>query len=64
MITKPKTLLDQLRDMSLNVEMEVKSRVFKSHAIRQAVSKLRKEGYDFIVTERGCIDCCKVTRIK
>ena len=64
MITKTKTLLDQLREMPLDVETEVKARVYKTHIIRQAVSDLRKEGYDFIVTEKGCIDSCKVTRIR
>lgn len=64
MFTRPKTLLDQLREMALNVETEVKTKVFKVQTIRQAVSDLRKEGYDFIVTEKGCIDCCRVTRIK
>lgn len=64
MITKPKTLIDQLREMTLNVETEVKNKVFKTHIIRQAVSKLRSEGYDYIVTEKGCIDSCKVTRIR
>lgn len=64
MFTRPKTLLDQLREMALNVETEVKTKVFKVHTIRQAVSNLRKEGYDFIVTEKGCIDSCKVTRLR
>lgn len=64
MIERPKTLLDQLREMTLNVETEVKSRIFKVSSIRQAVTDLRKEGYDFIVTEKGCIDSCKVTRIR
>lgn len=64
MFTRPKTLLDQLREMTLNVETEVKTKVFKVQTIRQAVSDLRKEGYDFIVTEKGCIDSCKVTRLK
>ena len=50
--------------MALNVETEVKAKVFKTNVIRQAVSDLRKEGYDYIVTEKGCIDSCKVTRIR
>ena len=63
MITKPKTLLDQLREMKLNVEEVVMSETFKPGIIRGAVSVLRKEGYDFSVTEKGCINCCKVTKI-
>lgn len=62
MITKPKTLLDQLREMEPNVEEVVMSETFKPGIIRGAVSVLRKEGFDFIVTEKGCHNCCKVTR--
>lgn len=61
---KPKNLKEQLKEMKLNEEVEVKSRVFKVPSIRVAVTALRKEGYEFIVTERGCVDCCKVTRVK
>ena len=61
---KPKNLKEQLKEMKLNEEVEVKNRVFKVPSIRVAVTALRKEGYDFIVTERGCVDCCKVTRVK
>lgn len=50
--------------MKLNEEVEVKTKVFKTTSIRVAVTDLRKEGYDFIVTEKGCIDSCKVTRIR
>lgn len=50
--------------MSLSVETEVKSRIFKTQTIRQAVSKLRREGYDFVVTEKDVVDGCKVTRIQ
>ena len=64
MFTKPKTLRDQLISMRLNEEVEVKSKTFKVTTIRVAVTDLRKEGYDYIVTEKGCIDSCKVTRIR
>lgn len=64
MITKPKTLLEQMKELELNLETVVKSSVYKPGIIRQAATDLRKQGYDFIVTERGCIDCCKVTRIR
>lgn len=50
--------------MKLNESVEVKAKTFKVPTIRVAVTKLRKLGYDFIVTEQGYIDGCKVTRIK
>jgi len=50
--------------MKIGEMVEVKNRTYKVPSIRVAVTKLRKEGYDFIVTEQGCIDCCKVTRVK
>ena len=64
MFTKPKTLTQQLMDMELFVETEVKSKVFKTSSIRLAVTALRKLGYEFIVTEKGIIDGCRITRIR
>jgi hypothetical protein len=64
MFTKPKSLKEQLLAMKIGEMVEVKNRTYKVPSIRVAVTKLRKEGYDFIVTEQGCIDCCKVTRVK
>ena len=64
MFTKPKTLTQQLMDMELFVETEVKSKVFKTSSIRVAVTALRKLGYEFIVTEKGIIDGCRITRIR
>ena len=64
MLTKPKSLSEQLISMKLNEEVEVKSRTFKVTSIRVVVTELRKQGFDFIVTEKGCVDSCKVTRIR
>lgn len=64
MFTKPKTLKDQLLSLRIGETVEVKSRTFKVTTIRVAVTRLRKKGYDFIVTEQGCIDSCKITRTK
>lgn len=50
--------------MELFVETEVKSKVFKTASIRVAVTALRKLGYEFIVTEKGIIDGCRITRIR
>jgi hypothetical protein len=64
MFTKPKTLIQQLMEMELWTEAEIKSRVFKTSSVRVAVTKLRKQGYDFLVTEKGIYDGCKVTRTR
>ena len=64
MFTKPKSLREQLISMKLNEEVEVKQKTFKTTSVRVAVTELRKAGYEFIVTEKGCIDSCKVTRIR
>lgn len=64
MFTKPKTLKEQLLEMELFAEAEIKSRIFKTSSVRVAVTALRKEGYDFIVTEKGIYDGCKVTRTR
>jgi hypothetical protein len=64
MFTKPKSLKQQLLAMEIGEQVEVKTRTYKVTSIRVAVTRLRKDGFDFIVTEQGCIDCCKVTRVK
>ena len=51
-------------EMELWTEAEIKSRVFKTSSVRVAVTKLRKQGYDFQVTEKGIYDGCKVTRTR
>ncbi len=50
--------------MRIGETVEVKSRTYKVPSIRVAVTRLRKRGYDYIVTEQGCIDCCRITRTK
>jgi len=64
MFTKPKSLIEQLMAMAIGEEEEIKRRVFKTTSIRVAVTNLRKRGYDFIVTEKGILDGCRVTRIR
>lgn len=64
MIQKAKTLTQQLKEMTLFEEIEVKSKVYKTASIRVAVTALRKKGYDFVVTEKGIYDGCKVTRTR
>lgn len=63
MIEKPKTLTEQLLALPLNEENFISIYAYKPHTVRQMVSTLKKQGHSFYVTERGCIDGCKVTRL-
>ena len=64
MFTKPKSLKEQLLLMKIGETAVVTSRTYKVTSIRVAVTRLKKMGYEFIVTEKGCLDCCRVTRVK
>lgn len=55
---------DQLKSLPLNREVIIPNREYKPSYVRIAVTNLRKEGFDFICTEKGCIDCVKVTRTR
>lgn len=57
-----KSLIDTMRSFKLKETRIIKRRDFKTQSVNNAKRKLRKEGYDFRVTERGIIDGCEVTR--
>lgn len=63
-IKKTQTLRDILRGLPLGEPHEVKSKDYKSIAVRKAITALRKEGLSFEATEAGLIDSIKITRLK
>lgn len=65
-IKKRQTLRGQLREMPVGDSAEItfrKSGYYPSR-VREAVSKLKKEGYLFECTEKGLIDAIRVTRLQ
>lgn len=61
---KHPTLKKTLRKLTTGETIEIPFRELKPSYVRQQVSALRKEGFDFIATEAGLIDSIRVTRIK
>lgn len=63
MITKPKTLSEQLANLPIGKEEEIKTALYRSTTVRRMVSILRQRGYKFVCTEKGCVNSIKVTRL-
>lgn len=65
--TKLKTkiiLKDSLRDMPIHGFVVIKNKQFKANTIRTTATKLKSEGFEFDVSDKGRIDDVVVTRIK
>lgn len=62
MIKRAKNLTEQLLILPIGEENFISTYQYKPHTVRQMISKLNKQGYAFSVTERGCVDGCKVVR--
>jgi len=63
-IKKQKSLTETLRTLKLGVWAEIGNKEYRPYSVRMAISKLKKEGFSFECTEKGCIDYIKVCRIK
>lgn len=63
LIKRQKSLLERLRTLPSGEWHEIKDRDYKKIVVRNALSKLKAEGYVFEATEKGCIDSIKVLRI-
>lgn len=65
--TKLKTriiLKDSLREMPIHGFVVIKNKQFKANTIRTTATKLKSEGFEFDVSDKGRIDDVVVTRIK
>lgn len=65
-IKKKQTLRGQLREMSIGDSAEITYRKsgYRPQIVREAVCKLKKEGYLFECTEKGLADAIKITRLQ
>lgn len=63
---KKHTLKGQLIEMSIGDSTEISQRRtgYKPHIVREAISRLKKDGYRFECTERGLVDAIRVTRLE
>lgn len=65
--TKLKTkiiLKDSLREMPIHGFVIIKNRQFKANTIRTTATALKKEGFEFDVSDKGRIDDVIITRLK
>ena len=65
-IKKKQTLRGQLREMPVGVPAEISYRKtgYKAEIVRQAICRMKKEGYLFECTEKGLTDSIRVTRLQ
>ena len=63
---KKQTLRGQLRAMPIGEPAEISYRKtgYKAEIVRQAISRMKKEGYLFECTEKGLADTIRVTRLQ
>lgn len=57
-------LKDSLRDMPISGTLTIKHRQAKASVVRTTATSLKKEGYQFDVSDKGRIDDVVVTRLK
>ena len=63
-IKKSFFLSDMLKSLPIGQWAEVKNKAYKATSVRQTITRLKYQGYDFEATEKGCPDYIKVRRIR
>lgn len=65
-IKKKQTLRGQLREMRIGDSAEISHRKsgYRPQIVREAICKLKKEGYLYECTEKGLADAIRVTRLQ
>ena len=58
------SLTETLKNLEIGVGNLFSTRDYKVQPVRNTASKLKKQGYDFAVTESGMVDQFIVTRLK
>lgn len=61
---KGKNLPDMLREMKIGQTVDVQPAAYKVNYVQQACRRLKKEGKEYKVTEKGLITGCHVTRLR
>ena len=63
-IIEKKSLIETLKSLTVNEPRLFSNKDFKIQPARQTISNLRKNGYEFIITEEGLVDSYIVTCTK
>lgn len=62
-VSRP-SIIETLKSLPLGKPHKFSVRQFKLSIVRTAASTMKKQGYEFIVSEKGLVDEYIVTRIK
>lgn len=63
-LSKGKGLADMLREMRIGQTVEVQPTAYKVNYVRTATRRLKNEGKEYSVTEKGLVTGCHVTRLR
>ena len=63
-LQKSKGLTGMLRDMRIGETVDVQPTAYKVNYVQTAARRLKDEGLEFKVTEKGLITGCHVTRLR
>lgn len=65
-IKKKQTLRGQLREMAIGDSAEISQRKsgYRPQIVREAICRLKKEGFLYECTEKGLVDAIRVTRLQ
>ena len=58
-----KSLIDTLRALAVGESIYIKTRDFKTQSAQNAKRRLRKEGINIAISERGLVDEFRVERL-
>ena len=58
------SLKDTLRDMPVSGTLVIKNRTAKVATLRSTATELKKEGYDFFISDKHRIDDAVILRLK
>ncbi|OJV17802.1 MAG: hypothetical protein BGO30_07605 [Bacteroidetes bacterium 41-46] len=61
-IKKAKSLSEKLRTLPVGEWHIIKNAQYKASTVKNTVSRLKKDGYAFMLTEKGCPDYIKIQR--
>lgn len=63
-ITRSKSLPDMLREIKVGETVDIQPIAYKTNYVQTAARRLKAEGKEYKVTEKGLITGCHVTRLR
>ena len=63
-LTRSKSLPDMLREIKVGETVDIQPAAYKVNYVQTAARRLKAEGKEYRVTEKGLITGCHVTRLR